>query len=48
VPDLLDSRMLTSVVPKVAAAAFHSGVAGVALEPAAYSAQLKALAESLG
>jgi malate dehydrogenase (oxaloacetate-decarboxylating)(NADP+) len=48
VPDLLDPRLLSSVVPKVAAAAFQSGVANVALGPAAYSAQLKALAESLG
>lgn len=46
IPDLLDPRLLTSLVPQVAAA-FQSGVANVERELVEYSAQLKALAESL-
>ena len=47
VPDLLDSRLLASVAPKVAAAAFQSGVAKSELEMVAYTAHLEAMKLSL-
>ncbi|MFT5535183.1 MAG: malate dehydrogenase (oxaloacetate-decarboxylating)(NADP+) [Burkholderiaceae bacterium] len=47
VPTLLDPRLLTSVTPKIAAAAFDSGVAGRQLDKALYTAQLSALALTL-
>jgi malate dehydrogenase (oxaloacetate-decarboxylating)(NADP+) len=47
VPTLLDGRLLTGVTPKIAAAAFESGVASKELEPVAYTARLEALARTL-
>ncbi|MGH8809749.1 MAG: malic enzyme-like NAD(P)-binding protein [Noviherbaspirillum sp.] len=47
VPTLLDKRLLTGVTPKIAAAAYDSGVAGKQLNETAYRAQLEALAKTL-
>jgi malate dehydrogenase (oxaloacetate-decarboxylating)(NADP+) len=47
VPTLLDKRLLTGVTPKVAAAAYESGVARNQLNETAYCAQLAALAKTL-
>ncbi len=47
VPTLLDKRLLTGVTPKIAAAAFESGVARKQLGEAEYRAQLEALAKTL-
>jgi malate dehydrogenase (oxaloacetate-decarboxylating)(NADP+) len=44
VPGLLDSRLLTGVTPKIAAAAFQSGVARQELNEAEYIASLTSLA----
>ena len=47
VPTLLDKRLLTGVTPKIATAAFESGVASKQLSETQYSAQLEALAKTL-
>jgi malate dehydrogenase (oxaloacetate-decarboxylating)(NADP+) len=47
VPTLLDKRLLTGVTPRIAAAAFDSGVARKQLHQTQYEAQLEALAKTL-
>ena len=47
VPDLLDPGLLTSVPPKIATAAFLSGVASRCLDEAQYRARLAVLAATL-
>ncbi len=47
VPTLLDKRLLTGVTPRIAAAAFDSGVARRQLNQEQYRAQLEALAATL-
>ncbi len=47
VPNLLDPRLLTHVTPKIATAAFDSGVARRQLDETAYAEQLAALALTL-
>jgi malate dehydrogenase (oxaloacetate-decarboxylating)(NADP+) len=47
VPTLLDKRLLTGVTPKIAAAAYESGVASKQLDEAKYRAHLEALAQTL-
>jgi malate dehydrogenase (oxaloacetate-decarboxylating)(NADP+) len=47
VPGLLDPRLLSGVTPKIAQAAFRSGVARKDLEPEAYAAQLAKLGQTL-
>jgi malate dehydrogenase (oxaloacetate-decarboxylating)(NADP+) len=47
VPGLLDPRLLSGVTPKIAQAAFSSGVARKDLEPEAYAAQLAKLGQTL-
>lgn len=47
VPELLDNRLLTAIAPKVAAAAFASGVARIQLAEGEYVARLRNLAGSL-
>jgi malate dehydrogenase (oxaloacetate-decarboxylating)(NADP+) len=47
VPTLLDKRLLTGVTPKIAAAAYQSGVARKQLDEAEYRAQLEVLASTL-
>jgi len=47
VPGLLDSRLLAGVTPKIAQAAFASGVAKKELDPVAYAQQLLKLGETL-
>jgi len=47
VPGLLDPRLLVGVTPKIAQAAFRSGVARKELDPEAYAAHLAKLGESL-
>ena len=47
VPTLLDKRLLTGVTPKIANAAFESGVARKQLDDVAYRVQLEALAKTL-
>jgi len=47
VPTLLDKRLLTGVTPKIAAAAFQSGVASKQLDDVGYRTQLEALAKTL-
>jgi malate dehydrogenase (oxaloacetate-decarboxylating)(NADP+) len=47
VPTLLDKRLLTMVTPKIAAAAFESGVARKQLNEVEYRVQLEGLAKTL-
>ncbi len=47
VPGLLDPRLLSGVTPKIAAAAFRSGVARKQLDELVYAEDLKDLAENL-
>ena len=47
VPTLLDKRLLTGVTPKIAAAAYESGVARKQLNEKEYRAELEALAKTL-
>ncbi|GIZ50042.1 malic enzyme-like NAD(P)-binding protein [Noviherbaspirillum aridicola] len=47
VPGLLDKRLLGGVTPRIAAAAWDSGVASRQLDPAAYRLQLEALGKTL-
>lgn len=47
VPGLLDPRLLSGVTPKIAAAAYHSGVARKQLDELVYAEDLKDLAETL-
>jgi len=47
VPNLLDSRLLPTVPPRVAKAAFASGVARLDLDPVQYRTRLEALAVTL-
>jgi malate dehydrogenase (oxaloacetate-decarboxylating)(NADP+) len=47
VPTLLDPRLLTGITPKIAAAAYASGVARKQLDEAQYKAQLEVLGKTL-
>jgi malate dehydrogenase (oxaloacetate-decarboxylating)(NADP+) len=47
VPTLLDERLLTAVTPKIAAAAYASGIARKQLNEVEYKGQLAALAKTL-
>ncbi|MGZ5779853.1 MAG: malic enzyme, partial [Burkholderiaceae bacterium] len=47
VPGLLDKRLLTDVTPKIATAAYDSGVARQYLNEGEYFAQLEELATTL-